>query len=118
MNYLLLLTLVVKLASSRRIIRAAQHANKTGNFVVRVDKSVSHDDFVKIEEMIKTNSGGSLVYEAENDMIKVVTAHIKEDKLEEVNCKTNLLRLTPVSLRYRTKAHQHCMINVFLFHYR
>ncbi len=88
-NQLLLLTLLVKLVSSRRIIRAAPHAKKTGNFVVRVDKSVSHDDFVKIEEMIENNSDGSLVYEAENDMIKVVTAHINEDKLEEVSCKTD-----------------------------
>ncbi len=84
-SLLILTFLFLKSVDGRRIIRAAPNVQTTGNFVVRLNQSITHDEFKKIEEEIMRNTEGSPVYEVDNDLIKIVTVKINETMLDEVS---------------------------------
>ena len=68
----------------RRVIRAAPNAEKTGYYIIKLNQSLTHDEFIRAEEEILKDSEDVPVYEAENDMIKVVTVKVNETNLEKV----------------------------------
>ena len=70
---------------ARRVIRAAPNEPTTGNYVIRLKQSITHDQFTDIEGEIIKKAKHTPSGEIDSDLIKVVTIKIDdESKLEEV----------------------------------
>ena len=70
---------------TRRVIRAAPDAEKTGCYIVSLNKSISTTDFRVTEKEIVAESSDSHIYaEVNSDLVKIVTVRLSEDEIEKV----------------------------------
>ena len=70
---------------TRRVIRAASDAEKTGCYIVALKKSISHTEFKEIEKEIVKESNDSHIYaEVDSDIAKIITVRLSEDGIEKV----------------------------------
>ena len=68
----------------RRVIRAEPDAKTTGYFIVRLEQSLTHEEFVHTRNEILKDCEGDPVYEADNALFKVLTVKVKKTMLDKV----------------------------------
>ena len=78
------LLFTLDLVDCRRVIRAKPDAKTTGYFIVKLEKSLSHEEFMHTRDEILKDSDGYPVYEADSDLFKVLTVKVKESMLDQV----------------------------------
>ena len=86
--YLLICTslflITFELVSCRRVIRAAPDAEKTGCYMIRLEQSLTSEEFEQVKhEIVKYSK--ELIYEENDDLLKVVTVKVDESKVDKVN---------------------------------
>ena len=68
----------------RRVIRAEPDAETTGYFIVRLEQSLTHEEFMNARNEILKDCEGVPVYEADNAFSKVLTVKVKKTMLDKV----------------------------------
>ena len=74
----------LNLVNCRRVIRAEPDAKTTGYFIVRLEQSLTHEEFVHTRNEILKDCEGFPVYEADNAFSKVLTVKVKKTMLDKV----------------------------------
>ena len=78
------LLFTLNLVNCRRVIRAEPDAETTGYFTVRLDQSLTHEEFMHIRNEVLKDCDGDPVYEADNTLFKVLTVKVKNTMLDKV----------------------------------
>ena len=83
--FLLFSCFFISYVHTRRVIRAASDAAKTGCYIVALNKSISHTQFEEIEkEIVKESSDSHIYAEVDSDIAKIVTVRLSGDGIEKV----------------------------------
>ena len=81
---LLVLLFAVACVRGKRVIRAAEHAEKTGLFIVKLHSETSNEIFEETRENARMLSDDSTVYVENKGVFKFFAMNFPEESLDEV----------------------------------
>ena len=81
---LLLFLLAASCVRGKRVIRAAEHAEKTGHHIVKLHKDTSHEGFERTLQNTLRLSGEKTVFLKSEGEFKFFIAKIAEEVMDEV----------------------------------
>ena len=81
---LLVFLFAVSCVQGKRVIRAAEQAEKTGAYIVKLSKETSHDEFEQTVERAQSLSEDKKVYAKHEGVFDFVTVKLSGKALDEV----------------------------------
>ena len=84
--YLLLVTLIVAI-EAKKILRAQEGADTTGNFIVKLSADTSSERFDDLVDYIDSEAEDGVHTIVNEKFAKIITARLSETALEMVSCK-------------------------------
>lgn len=100
---LLLFLLGVSYVKCRRVIRAVQHAEKSGCYIVKLRNDTTHEVFERTLENALNRSEDYKVYAKSEGVFKFFTVKLPDTALDEVRCNCTV-QIVPfhISVAYST----------------
>ena len=81
---LLLFLLAVSYVECRRVIRAAEHAEKSGCYIVKLRNDTTHEVFERTLESAQSRSDDFKIYARSEGVYKFFTVKLSDTALDEV----------------------------------
>ena len=85
-SLLLLVLLAAATVDAKRVIRAAPESKKTGDYIVQLERDVSHEQFEELREALIEESVDNRVHVAiDGTVAKLMSVKLRDESVDKVS---------------------------------